>query len=282
MAQDVSGFDKIFCRHIGFTLSQVLRSIIYGLTGGRLIMVNRQIPKIFQSYCRQLTRMSNAFTVLTDITLMVLGKRLKIKEALSGRLGDLLSYLCIAVSLLRYYQDRGQIHDEKIFMEWGVTFCFGKMQEAIMDFLANFPVRWIAVILRRFIFPWGASYSGPADVAAADIAQSLCQNLSLRERLTHHCYLTPESSAWQMEQAMQAVLKAEPLLAKLSAIMAKNPPPQPDCTESYLATQIRYAGQLQAISPAEREQLQTVVDLCWRVIQVDEFSAVKAKEVSYG
>lgn len=271
MNQNVRRFDKIFRRHIGFAFSQISRLIIYGITGGRMIGVNSGLNPDFQPYLRQLTRMSNAFVALTDITLLVLGKRLKIKEALSARLGDLLSYMCMAVSVLKYYHDHGQHADEQIFVKWGVTFCFGKMQEAIMEFLANFPVRWIAVIMRRLIFPWGNAYPGPADEIAACIATAFSENISLRERLSEHCYLPPGSSAWQMEQALRALLNAAPLLEKLKGTAAKAGAALPDCSTSYLSAQIDQAYQQQKISAAERDELQNVAKLCWEAIQVDEF-----------
>lgn len=273
MQHDARGFDKIFRGHIGFTLSQLSRLLVYGVTGGR--MIRPQIPADLQNlqiYLQQLTRMSNAFAVLTDITLLALGKRLKIKEALSGRLGDVLSYLYMAVSTIKYYQDQGQPPDEKIFLEWSVTFCLGKIQQAMTEFLANFPVRWVAKILRGCIFPWGTAYAGPRDETTAAIARALCENMPLRERLSGPCYLPSGSSSWQMEQSLLAVLRAAPLLEKLSAV-TKAAALLPDPTESYLSAQIRYAYEHQHISAEEREQLQAVADLCWEAIQVDEFDS---------
>lgn len=276
MRQDVRGFDKIFCRHLGFILSQCARLIIYGVTGGRWIRAKAPTGLPAQ-YCRQLTRMSNALVILTDMTLLVLGKRLKIKEALSARLGDVLSYLCMAVSALKYYQDHGQPPDEKIFIQWSMAFCFARIQAAILDFLANFPVRWLAKVLRRLIFPWGSAYAGPADDLTAAIAQSLCGNLPLRERLSAHCWLRPDSAAWQMEQAMHALLNAAPLLEKINRIrFTEIPLPSP--FESYLSARIRCAYQQQIINQDERDQLQIVADLCWEAIQVDEFASLPLKE----
>jgi acyl-CoA dehydrogenase len=269
MKKDVINFDKIFRRHLGFILSQISRLLIYGITGGRWIHT-KKTGKIYSHHLRQLTRMSNAFAVLTDITLLVLGKRLKIKEALSARLGDVLSYLCMAFAVLKYYRDQGEQKDEAVFMEWGISFCFGKIQEAIMEFLANFPSPWLAATLRQLIFPWGTAYSGPADASGAQIAHGLCENISLRDRLTAHCYLSPDSAARQMEQAMQAMVSAKSLLEKLNAIN-KSAAPLPSPSESYLTAHIRYAYQQQKISEQERDELLAIADLCWQAIQVDEF-----------
>lgn len=276
MEKDVRGFDKIFRRHLGFITGQFLRLIIYGITGGRWIR-----PKLSEdfsafSHCfRQLTRMSNAFVILTDVTLLVLGKRLKIREALSARLGDILSYLYMATSVVKYYLGRGQQPDEQIFLDWSVAFCFGKIQSAMMDFLANFPVRWMARILRRLIFPWGNAYPGQADAATSAIAYALCENLPLRERLSGHCYFNPDGAAKKMEEAMRALVDFAPLLEKIRMMVGKKVDlPLPSPFESHLTAQIRWAYQQNLITQTEHDQLQVVADLCWQAIQVDEFEVM--------
>ncbi len=276
MNQDASGFDRVFCQHIGFILSQLARLVIYGLTAGRFIGVGK--VKSFQRECRQLTRMSNAFAVLTDITLLVLGKRLKIKEALSARLGDVLSYLCMGVALLQHFINRGQPPEEENFLQWGLSFCFGKMREAIVEFLANFPIGWVASLLRFFIFPWGSAYKGATDATTASITQALCENLTLRKDLSQHCHLSVNSSAWKMEQAFIALVENAGLLTKLT--QAKGTIPFPEHLESYVSTQIRQAHQQGQISDQEKQQLQTIADLYWEVIQVDEFEEVKTGHVT--
>jgi acyl-CoA dehydrogenase len=267
MSGNIDRFDQIFCRHLVFILTQLFRLPMYGFTGGRWIRT--KVPAgLPRRYFRQLTRMSNAFIVLTDLTLLTLGKRLKMKEALSARLGDILSHLYMAVSVIQHYQHRGRPADETVLMEWGVAYCFHQIQTAMIDFLANFPVRWLGALLRRLIFPWGTAYSGPVDSLTAHIAQAFCSDTALRERLTSHCYLPKGSSAWQMEQAMHALLEAAPLLEKIQHVHSA---PLPSPWESELSARIRSAYQQQKINQQERDQLQAVADLCWAVIQVDAF-----------
>ena len=110
-----------------------------------------------------------------------------------------------------------------------------------------------------------------ADEAGAAITHALCGNISLRERLGEHCYLSPGSAAWQMEQALRAVVAGTALLEKINSLnKAGIPLPAPG--ESYLTTHIRYAYQCGKINQQERDQLQIIADLCWEAIQVDEFT----------
>ncbi len=256
-------FDQIFRQHMGFTISHFSRLIIYGLTGGRFIRIRQQ------PYVQQLTRLSNAFVILTDVTLLVLGKRLKIKESLSARLGDVVSHLYMATAVLKYSQDQGQSEDQ-VFVDWCMAYCLAKIQEAIIGFLANFPAKWLAVIMRGLIFPWGQAYSGPSDLLAAKIAHLMQENSSIRQRLIGETYLVPGSAAAKMELAMQSILQNEELLKKLIPAN-KNHKILPLPNESYLCAQIRYTYQNKIINEQQRDQLLQVADLCWEAIQVDDF-----------
>ena len=49
--------------------------------------------------------MSSALALVSDISMAVLGGELKRKERLSARLGDVLSYLYLSSTVLKYYED---------------------------------------------------------------------------------------------------------------------------------------------------------------------------------
>ena len=57
------------------------------------------------AYYRQINRFSAAFSLLTDISMLVIGGSLKRKESISARLGDVLSALYLASTSLKYYED---------------------------------------------------------------------------------------------------------------------------------------------------------------------------------
>ena len=87
-------FDEAFFGHITFSLSNAVRTWVYGLSGGRLIAVPTGQPT--QRYYQQLTRYAAAFAFASDIAMLVLGGALKRREKLSARLGDVLSQLYCA------------------------------------------------------------------------------------------------------------------------------------------------------------------------------------------
>jgi len=57
-------FDRLLLSHVGFTLSCFVRALVYGVTGGRWISSPANETAY---YLRQMTRMSNALALTTDV-----------------------------------------------------------------------------------------------------------------------------------------------------------------------------------------------------------------------
>ena len=98
--------DSILLSHIGYFISNFVRNLVYGLTGGYLIRSPELV--LCTRYYQQLTRMSAALALLSDTSMMILGGSLKRKESISARLGDILSQLYLASAVLKYYHDNEQ------------------------------------------------------------------------------------------------------------------------------------------------------------------------------
>ena len=56
--------------------------------------------------------------LLTDVSLGALGGRLKFKESLSGRLGDVLSHLYMMGAVLKRHHDEGCPEADKPLLAW--------------------------------------------------------------------------------------------------------------------------------------------------------------------
>lgn len=255
-------FDKLLLSHVGFVWSQLARAIIYGLTGGKLIATpgRTRVAKYF----RQMTRMSNALILVTDITLLVMGSKIKLKEFLSARLGDVLSYLYMASAVAKLYVAQGRHASDWPFAEWALDYCFSKIQTSFDGFFANFPVRFVAKCMRWIIFPWGRAYQPPRDTTAAEIAAHMQQNTEVRDRLTRYCYIgAVDSAVGRVEKAFQDMEKVRPLLHKLQTAHKAN--------QGTLNARIEAAFQAGVFSTEERDQLQQFAVLYWDALQVDEF-----------
>ncbi len=187
----VKKFDKVLLKHIGFSLSRFVRTLVYGLTGGRFI--SSVHPGAQKSYLAQMTRMSSAFTFLTDVTLLVLGAKLKFKESLSARFGDIVSHLYMASAVANYYEHSDTKAEETAFMQWSLSYCLAKIQISFDEICQNYPKKWLGKILQRLIFPFGRSYQMPTDKLGNEVAKLMRTNSPLRDHLTEYCYMGAET-----------------------------------------------------------------------------------------
>ncbi len=260
-------FDRLLCSHIGFAISNVSRVFAYGLSGGQLIQPAVTGPSL--KYYRQLTRMSAALALTADIAMLTLGGKLKRKERLSARLGDVLSQLYLASALLKYADDHDQASEDTPFIEWGIQTCLQQIQIAFDDLLSNFAPHWLGRVLRFVIFPWGRSYKKPLDELEHKMASEMMHTSKQRDRITEHCFVGKNSrdATGLMEEALQAKEAAELASYKLQIALR----------EGHVARQYNLLDQLEAarlagiLFPDEVKLVQNFETLRQEAMQVDAF-----------
>ncbi|OGO93126.1 MAG: acyl-CoA dehydrogenase [Coxiella sp. RIFCSPHIGHO2_12_FULL_44_14] len=263
-AARLKAWDPLFLSHVGYFLSRFCRAFFYGITGGHWVGVGEKSRTT--KYLRQMTRMSNALALMTDVTLLCVGASIKWKESLSARLGDVLSHLYMACAVVKLYGDSGKRAGDWPFAEWTLNYCLAAIQRAWDDFFVNFPSRWVARMMCFILFPWGRCYFSPSDAMSMAVAKSLQQTSSIRERLTQYCYRGNHSDAvGRVEEAFRYLEKIKPLLNKLKSAH------KPLIRYNTLRDRIQGAFELGLLSVEERELLQPFADLYWEALQVDEF-----------
>jgi acyl-CoA dehydrogenase len=119
-------FDRALFHHIGFFIRNAGRALWMGLTGARLAPVPSNSAA--SRYCRQLTRMSTALALTSDMAMLVLGGALKRRESISARLGDVLSYLYLASASLKRFKDQGSSPEDLPFVQWACQYCLYNVQ----------------------------------------------------------------------------------------------------------------------------------------------------------
>ncbi len=203
-------FDRVLMGHMSFTISNLVRSIVLGLTGGFLVKAPKGKTK---RYFQQATRFSSAFALIADMSLMVLGGSLKRRESISGRLGDVLSYLYLLSSVLKYYRDQGKHGEDLPLVRWAGLTCLYQIQQRLDELIKNFPNRFLGVLLRIFIFPLGKHFSPPSDKLNGKVAQLLLSPETSRERLSHGAYLTADGTNMLgfLQDALLKAVAVEPI-----------------------------------------------------------------------
>ncbi len=203
-------FDNVIMKHIAFAMSNAVRSLILGLTSSFIVQVPRGKMK---RYYQQATRFSSAFAFIADVCMLVFGGSLKRKETISARLGDIVSYLYLLSSVLKFYRDQGSNVDDLPLVRYASLFCLFEIQESFHDIIENFPNRPLAWILKFLIFPLGERFSKPRDAISHKVAQLLISPTATRERLAAGAYLTdqPNNLLANMQDALIKCIASEPI-----------------------------------------------------------------------
>ena len=102
-------------------------------------------------FVQHVNRFSASFAFASDVAMLSLGGYLKKKESLSARLGDVLSSLYLASMVVKHHENQGRPPADQPVVEWACRSLLYKAQEQLHGFLRNFPVRWLAVLMRLLI-----------------------------------------------------------------------------------------------------------------------------------
>lgn len=266
---DIKALDHTLLSHIGFYLSNLLRCIGYGLTGGLFIWCDVKPTKL-RKYVRQLTRMSTALALLADTSLILLGGSLKRRERISARLGDIMSQLYLASATLKYFHDHNKPPADIDYVIWALKQCLYKIQIACNELSNNFPYRWLGKLLYFCIFPFGSSYSAPKDKLHQSLATPMLTPSLFRDRVTQYCYCSSANGEidTKLEHALMQVDRIDPILKKLhKAVQTKLIPHHYD-----FAKRLQMAEESGILTAEEARLLNEFEGLRNEIIKVNEFS----------
>jgi acyl-CoA dehydrogenase len=263
----VLAFDEALFGHISFSLSNAVRSLVYGLTGGLIIGVPTERPT--KRYYQALTRYSAAFAFAADVAMLVLGGGLKRREKLSARLGDVLSQMYLCSAVLKRFEDDGRLAEDLPLLHWGMQDGLYRIQTAFDGVLQNFPNRFAAWVLRAMIFPLGQHRKPPSDHLGHQVASLLLKPGAVRDRLTAGMFIPSDETdaVGALEAALASTLACEPLQAELEKARKEG---KLKTREELL--QIAEARELGLIDSEQALQLQRDYALRRKVIMVDDFA----------
>jgi acyl-CoA dehydrogenase len=105
------------------------------------------------------------------MALLTLGGALKRKEMLSARFGDILSELYLLSAALKRWQDEGRQGADLAALQWCMAQGFKTIENRFAEILANLPNRFVAVVLKFLVQPFGARSLGPSDLVVHQCAQ---------------------------------------------------------------------------------------------------------------
>ncbi|MDV6251485.1 acyl-CoA dehydrogenase FadE [Vibrio sp. EA2] len=220
----VEKFDKALAGHVSFTMSNLVRSIWFGLSDG--LGSSAPTKDATKRYYQQLNRYSANLALLSDISMAVLGGSLKRKERLSARLGDILSQLYLSSAALKRFEQDGRPVEDLPLVHWALQDSLKQAEIAVDEFLANFPNKVMGRALRVMLMPFGRVRKAPSDKLDSKVARILQTPSATRSRIGRGQYLAPteHNPAGKIELALSVILQAEPVFDKVCKAQGKRRP----------------------------------------------------------
>lgn len=260
-------FDTALCAHLRHTLGNAARTLGHGLT--RAYLAPAPVSGPARRHYQQLSRLSAAFALVADFALLTLGGSLKRRERLSARLGDTLSYLYLGSAVLKHFQDQGAPAADEPLLHWAMTDCLYRAQQGLVTLLDNYPYRWLARLMRFWVFPFGRCYAPPSDRLSDRVTRLVLEPGEARERLTAGLYVpqTRNEPLGRLEHALHLSLAAAPILTRIREAMRQQRLLHGDPEQSLVA-----ALDAGVISPEDAETVRDAVIARREVVEVDEFT----------
>ncbi|MEM7500724.1 MAG: acyl-CoA dehydrogenase [Pseudomonadota bacterium] len=260
-------FDDALFSHIGYAISNLARSFFLALTHAKMSRVPFNTPT--RRYYQNINRYSAAFALASDFAMLTLGGKLKIKELLSARLGDVLSSMYLASTVLKHFENQGRRASDLPLVEWSVRTLMYNAQEQLHSFLRNFPNRPVAFFLRLFIFPRGRTYSSPSDELGRQVVDVITRTGEGRERLSEQAYTTiePGNPLGLLQEALHLSEQVAPLEAKLRQARKEGL-----VSSDYLGHQIDEAEKAEVIDAKDAAKLREYLQKVEKLLAVDDFA----------
>ena len=265
-------FDSAMISHVGFGISNAVRSLLLGLTGGRLAGVSDDHRDV-RKYLRKLTRMTAAFAIATDVLLLTFRGEIKRKERISARMADVISQLYLASAAIKHFKDEGEQDADLPMLRWALDDALYTMQQSLDIMLKNLPNRIVSAGLRLLLFPLGRRFAPARDDLDHAVARILQTPGDARDRLTAGMYFPASDNGYERVAMLDDAMAALQAVAGIEKKMRKG-------MKAGLVSGRTFAEQLEsAVSSAvltreEADQLGHANDLRSRAIQVDDFETL--------
>ncbi|ABA06245.1 Acyl-CoA dehydrogenase [Nitrobacter winogradskyi Nb-255] len=256
-ARGLDTFDKTFWDHIVHSFRTLFRAWGRSWSGGAFAPAPDDAGAVTGFY-RQLSRYSAAFALCADMALLTLGGKLKRKEMLSARFGDILSELYLLSAVLKRWHEEGRQQADLALVEWCMATGFRTIEQRFADILANLPNRVVAIMLKFMIQPLGAQARGPSDKVIHACAQLVLEPSVARDRLTQGLSnVDDDSGPARLEKAFLLVTAAEDVFKRMRGARLRD---------------ADAAVRQRVITQAEAEQHNAAQEAVARVIEVDDFA----------
>lgn len=270
LAKDVKGFDDAFWGHIGHVVRNMCRAICLSVTRGWLA------PSPFGGstarYYRRLSWASASFAIMADIAMGSLGGSLKMREKITGRFADILSWMYIGTATLRRFEAEGRRKEDLPFVHFCLNHALYEMQKAFDGIFANLDVPGLSWLFRGPLRMWSnmnALGGEHNDTHTHKISSMILSDTDQRLRHTEGIYIPKNSNEQlsKLEATFKLVKRAEDADRKIRKAIKEKAMPK---VKGAAASQAALDKGI--ITKTEFDDLQKADEMRVAAIQVDDFS----------
>ncbi|MGH8035424.1 MAG: DUF1974 domain-containing protein, partial [Lysobacterales bacterium] len=257
-------FDKALFGHVGHFTSNLVRSLMLGLTGA--LATRSPVRGPTAMYFRQVKRMCSAFSFVADLVLIIFGGSFRFREKLSGRLADSLTHLYLCSAVLKRFEDDGQPEDDLPLVCWAMEDSLHTIQESLSGVLQNLPIPGVGPLARKIVFPLGKPYNPPSDRTGKAVARLLLTENESRDRLVSGVYFSDtDDAAGKLLNAFHLTLTSAN-----AENAVRNALKEPLTCDNYMH-QVQRAVESGVITEEQATLVRLAQEANRAVIEVDEF-----------
>ena len=217
---DLRQFDEAFWKHIGHVGRNKSRAFLLSLTRGRL--AGSPVSGPSARYFKKMSWTSASFAFTADIALGSLGGSLKLKEKLTGRFADILSWMYLGTAVLRRFEAEGRQKEDEAFLHWSMQYSFARIQEAFDGIYRHMDVPVFGWFFKGPMLWWSRINpisSMPSDKLGSQVARAMQIPGAHRDRLTDGVYLPDPSDMNEhlsvLEHAFRLSVQSESVARKI-------------------------------------------------------------------
>jgi acyl-CoA dehydrogenase len=261
-------FDQAFGGHAAFMLRNIVGSFLHAISFGAFATAPPDKGEMTRWY-RQLARYAQSFALVGDWTVAFLGGQLKARQALSGRMADILSELYILSATLKRYEDDGRLAEDRPVVEAVAQDCLYRVEASFAAVFANFPNRALGGLMRFLVFPLGRHAKPAPDRLDFRLAAAVEKPGEFRDRMTRGTYVSfdPRDPTGLLEDALVKVVAAEEIERKFIRALK-----QGTIERRLDRDAIADAVAAGVITDTEAAVLRTADEATDRAIRVDDFA----------
>lgn len=267
-AGDAKAFDRAFWGHQAHIVNALFRSVLLSLTRGRLASVPSGPNKRF---LQKLSWASATFAITANVSL-ALGGQLKLKEMLSGRFADILSWLFLATGTIRRWEADGRPKEHEALVDWVCYRALHRIQLAFDGIFANLKIPGLTWFLSGVVRSWSNANplsTIPSDKLNSKISQFVQTPGEMRRALFEGIYIPKDENEQlaRVENAFYAQMEANALFAKVKKYF-KSKKIKRRIDKSAIEDALKEG----VITAEEKAMMQKAAALVLDAIQVDDFT----------